>query len=160
MRELLSSVDDLTVVAACSDLDSLRVAIEHERPDVVLTDIRMPPTNTDEGIRIAAELRSKEPSVDLRRAAAQFMRQATRTARRFAPTQRPWSLRNQTRRLCQFARRPYRGSLSIRRLKVRILLPRQTFKGLEFEDLDELPALVMHSVDGHHRGHRVAVLVK
>ena len=62
IRELLGSVEDLIVVAACADLDSLRAAIESERPDVVLTDIRMPPTNTDEGIRIAEELRSK-PSI-------------------------------------------------------------------------------------------------
>src|SRR5207253_1071340 len=36
-------------------------AIERERPDVVLTDIRMPPTNTDEGIRAAAHLREVNP---------------------------------------------------------------------------------------------------
>ena len=60
VRELLASVADLTVVAACPDLDSLRTAIEKERPDVVLTDIRMPPTNTDEGIRIAEEVRHSD----------------------------------------------------------------------------------------------------
>jgi len=62
MRELLQSVDELDLVATCSDLDSLRAAIEQESPDVVLTDIRMPPTNTDEGIRVAEELRNRSPS--------------------------------------------------------------------------------------------------
>lgn len=57
VRELLASVDDIDVVAACADLDSLRKAIDSHRPDVVMTDIRMPPTNTDEGIRISEDLR-------------------------------------------------------------------------------------------------------
>jgi len=63
MRELLESVDELDLVATCSDLDSLRAAIDREHPDVVLTDIRMPPTNTDEGIRLAEALRSSAPSI-------------------------------------------------------------------------------------------------
>ena len=63
MHELLKSVDELEIVAVCSDLDSLRAAIEREHPDVVLTDIRMPPTNTDEGIRMAAGLRESAPKV-------------------------------------------------------------------------------------------------
>ncbi len=63
MRELLQSVDEIEVVAACGDLDSVRAAIDRERPDVVLTDIRMPPTNTDEGIRLAEGLRSSAPSI-------------------------------------------------------------------------------------------------
>jgi DNA-binding NarL/FixJ family response regulator len=62
MRELLQSVDELDLVATCSDLDSLRTAIEQDNPDVVVTDIRMPPTHTDEGIRVAEELRSRSPS--------------------------------------------------------------------------------------------------
>jgi DNA-binding NarL/FixJ family response regulator len=63
MHELLKSVDELEVVAVCSDLDSLLAAVEREQPDVVLTDIRMPPTNTDEGIRMAAGLRESAPKV-------------------------------------------------------------------------------------------------
>jgi DNA-binding NarL/FixJ family response regulator len=63
IRELLASVDEVEVIAACSDLESLRAAIKQNRPDVVLTDIRMPPTNTDEGIRMAEELREKAPSI-------------------------------------------------------------------------------------------------
>ena len=63
MRELLQSVEELDVLAAVGDLDSLHAAIERERPDVVLTDIRMPPTNTDEGIRLAESLRTSAPSI-------------------------------------------------------------------------------------------------
>lgn len=61
VRELLHSQPDVEVVASCSDLDSLLAAIDEHAPDVVLTDIRMPPTNTDEGIRAAAHLRSSRP---------------------------------------------------------------------------------------------------
>jgi len=59
----LESIDGVELVAACGDLDELRAAVERERPDVVLTDIRMPPTNTDEGVRLAVELRSSCPEV-------------------------------------------------------------------------------------------------
>src|SRR5947207_1534265 len=45
-----------------ADLDSLMAAVEAERPDVVITDIRMPPTGTDEGIRAAGEIRAKHPN--------------------------------------------------------------------------------------------------
>jgi DNA-binding NarL/FixJ family response regulator len=63
VRELLQSVEELDIVATCSDFDSLRAAIDREHPDVVLTDIRMPPTNTDEGIRVAEGLRVSAPSI-------------------------------------------------------------------------------------------------
>jgi len=45
------------------DADSLMREIQERQPDVVLTDIRMPPTHTDEGIRIAAELRVTHPGI-------------------------------------------------------------------------------------------------
>jgi DNA-binding NarL/FixJ family response regulator len=61
--QLLAASPTVEVVATCGDLDSLRTAVERERPDVVLTDIRMPPTQTDEGIRVAAELREQQPGV-------------------------------------------------------------------------------------------------
>jgi DNA-binding NarL/FixJ family response regulator len=60
---LLESQPDLEVAAACGDLDSLLAAVESERPDVVLTDIRMPPSDTDEGIRAAEQLRETNPEV-------------------------------------------------------------------------------------------------
>jgi DNA-binding NarL/FixJ family response regulator len=56
-------VDGIELVATRGDLDSLRAAIDEEHPDVVLTDVRMPPTNTDEGIRLATELRSSNPDI-------------------------------------------------------------------------------------------------
>lgn len=59
----LAAMDGVDLIATCGDLDELRAAIERESPDVVLTDIRMPPTNTDEGVRLAAELRSSHPAI-------------------------------------------------------------------------------------------------
>jgi DNA-binding NarL/FixJ family response regulator len=61
ISRVLSSDPELELVAAVGDLDSLRDACARERPDVLLTDIRMPPTNTDEGIRLATELRDTAP---------------------------------------------------------------------------------------------------
>jgi len=63
IRELVRSLEDIDVLAACADVETLNEAIELHRPDVVLTDIRMPPTNTDEGIRMAEMLRSTHPEV-------------------------------------------------------------------------------------------------
>jgi len=63
LRRLLEAQDDLEIVAVCDDLDSLLAAVAEEGPDVVLTDVRMPPTNTDEGIRAAARLRETDPEV-------------------------------------------------------------------------------------------------
>ncbi len=51
------------VVAAVEDHDSLLAAVEEYRPDVVVTDIRMPPTGTDEGIRAARHIRAAYPGV-------------------------------------------------------------------------------------------------
>lgn len=62
-RRLLESRPEVEVVAACGDLDSLLAAVEAERPDVVVTDIRMPPTGLDEGIRAAERLRETHPEV-------------------------------------------------------------------------------------------------
>lgn len=63
IEQVLVASDDVEVVASCADLDSLRRAVDEDRPDVVLTDIRMPPSNRDEGIRLAAELRTSHPEV-------------------------------------------------------------------------------------------------
>jgi DNA-binding NarL/FixJ family response regulator len=54
---------DVEVVAACGDLPDLIDAVDRERPDVVLTDIRMPPSHSDEGIRVANRLRATHPEV-------------------------------------------------------------------------------------------------
>lgn len=63
LREILAAHDRIDVVATREDLDGLLAAVESERPDAVVTDIRMPPTSTDEGIRAAAELRETHPDV-------------------------------------------------------------------------------------------------
>jgi DNA-binding NarL/FixJ family response regulator len=63
VQEVLSGSPSIEVVGACHDFSSLMEAVERERPDVVLTDIRMPPTQTNEGIRAATELRESHPGV-------------------------------------------------------------------------------------------------
>jgi DNA-binding NarL/FixJ family response regulator len=63
IQRMLERKDDIEVAAACADAPTLRPAIAEHRPDVVITDIRMPPTLTDEGIRIAVELRESAPEV-------------------------------------------------------------------------------------------------
>lgn len=64
IAEVLDDHDgELTVVARCADVESLLRAVDELAPDVVVTDIRMPPTNTDEGIRMAATLRDTHPGI-------------------------------------------------------------------------------------------------
>jgi DNA-binding NarL/FixJ family response regulator len=63
LRRLLETEPDLEVVAVCGDLDSLLAAVDAEQPDVVLTDIRMPPGGEDEGIQAAEQLRETNPAV-------------------------------------------------------------------------------------------------
>ena len=60
---LLEDTAGIELVAACEDADSLRSAIAREEPDVVLTDIRMPPGHRDEGIKLANELRETRPDI-------------------------------------------------------------------------------------------------
>jgi DNA-binding NarL/FixJ family response regulator len=63
LERILASVDGIEVVRSAADRDSLMAAIEEEWPDAVLTDIRMPPTGTDEGIQVARELRATHPEI-------------------------------------------------------------------------------------------------
>ena len=63
LRRLLETRPDLEVAAVCSDLGSLLAAVDAERPDVVVTDIRMPPGGTDEGIQAAERLRDTNPEI-------------------------------------------------------------------------------------------------
>ncbi len=63
IHELLASSPGTEVVASCEDAESLLEAVDAHAPDVVLTDIRMPPSKTDEGIRVAARLRESHPEV-------------------------------------------------------------------------------------------------
>jgi DNA-binding NarL/FixJ family response regulator len=63
IQRLLETQPDLEIAAVCEDLDSLLAAVDAERPDVVVTDIRMPPGNTDEGIQAAERIRATHPDV-------------------------------------------------------------------------------------------------
>ncbi len=67
MREGIATVvgldDGLQLVAACETFGELVEKVEELRPDVVMTDIRMPPTQTDEGIRAANLLRTEQPEI-------------------------------------------------------------------------------------------------
>jgi DNA-binding NarL/FixJ family response regulator len=59
---MLDTFDDTETVAVVNDFAALLHAVDEHRPDAVITDIRMPPTNTDEGIRAAAEIRERQPA--------------------------------------------------------------------------------------------------
>jgi DNA-binding NarL/FixJ family response regulator len=61
IRRLLETQPEIDVAAVCGDLESLLAAVEAERPDVVVTDIRMPPNGGDEGIQAAVRLRATHP---------------------------------------------------------------------------------------------------
>jgi DNA-binding NarL/FixJ family response regulator len=61
VRALLSEQSDLDVVGLAADHPQLMNAVETFKPDVVITDICMPPTNTDEGVRAALTLRRDRP---------------------------------------------------------------------------------------------------
>jgi DNA-binding NarL/FixJ family response regulator len=63
LQQLLASSPGIEVTASCGDVESLLEAVRGHRPDVVLTDIRMPPTGTDEGIQVAARLRESHPEI-------------------------------------------------------------------------------------------------
>ena len=63
IRRLLETQPGVEIAAVCDDLDSLLAAVEAEKPDVVVTDIRMPPGNADEGIQAAERLRETHPDI-------------------------------------------------------------------------------------------------
>ncbi|HVE93284.1 MAG TPA: response regulator transcription factor [Acidimicrobiales bacterium] len=60
---LISLQKDLEVVGAAADFDALLALVDEAKPDVVVTDIRMPPTGTDEGIRAATQLSETKPDI-------------------------------------------------------------------------------------------------
>lgn len=60
---LLELSEGVEVAASVEDLPGLLAAVDEHRPDVLLTDIRMPPTGTDEGIRAALQLRRDHPGI-------------------------------------------------------------------------------------------------
>jgi DNA-binding NarL/FixJ family response regulator len=60
---LLAGMSEVELVAACRNADELRAAVDDTSPDIVLTEIPMPPSMTDEGLRLAAELRETHPEM-------------------------------------------------------------------------------------------------
>ena len=60
---LLEASPEIEVAGACEDFDQLIATVASEHPDVVVTDIRMPPTGTDEGVRAAKQLRQTNPEI-------------------------------------------------------------------------------------------------
>ena len=62
-RLLLQTQPAVELVSSVGTLDALLAAVEEQAPDVVLTDIRMPPTETDEGIRAAEQLAESHPGL-------------------------------------------------------------------------------------------------
>lgn len=63
VERILGDSQRVRVVSSSGDRDSLLASIEAERPDAVVTDIRMPPTGTDEGIQVARALRDSHPEI-------------------------------------------------------------------------------------------------
>ncbi len=63
VRSLLETEPEIVIAGVCGDLDSLLAAVGETRPDVVVTDIRMPPLGVDEGIQAATRLRETHPEV-------------------------------------------------------------------------------------------------
>jgi DNA-binding NarL/FixJ family response regulator len=63
LQEVLAPIDAVELVATYADGDSLLAAVEADPPDVVIADIRMPPSGDDEGIQVARRLRETNPDI-------------------------------------------------------------------------------------------------
>jgi DNA-binding NarL/FixJ family response regulator len=63
LRLLLATQDDLDLLGTVTNLPALLLAVEEHAPDVVVTDIRMPPGNKDEGIQAAETLGRSRPGL-------------------------------------------------------------------------------------------------
>jgi DNA-binding NarL/FixJ family response regulator len=63
MQQVLGRLDGVEVVAVCDHGERLLEAVDRERPEVVVTDVRMQPSGDDEGIRVARRLRAVHPEV-------------------------------------------------------------------------------------------------
>ena len=63
LAEILSRSPDIALVATAHDEPTLLAVIDETRPDVIVTDVRMPPTGTDEGVRIAEQLAIAQPEI-------------------------------------------------------------------------------------------------
>jgi DNA-binding NarL/FixJ family response regulator len=62
-RLLLDAGED--VIASVGDADELLIAVERHQPDLAVVDVRMPPTNTDDGLRAALEIRKRWPDIGI-----------------------------------------------------------------------------------------------
>jgi DNA-binding NarL/FixJ family response regulator len=60
---LLAEVEEIELVASVADPQSLLKSVREHQPDAVLTDLRMPPTHTTEGIDAAKQIRAEHPSI-------------------------------------------------------------------------------------------------
>ena len=63
LAEILDRSPDIDLVGVAEDEPTLLAAVEEARPNVVVTDVRMPPTGTDEGVRVAACLATTHPEI-------------------------------------------------------------------------------------------------
>ena len=63
LARILDSSPDIDLVASADDEPALLAAIRETAPDVVVTDVRMPPTGTDEGVRVAERLATARPDI-------------------------------------------------------------------------------------------------
>ncbi len=63
LEQVLRGDEEIELLASCADMASLLDAVDADPPDVVLTDIRMPPQDADAGIQIASRLRQTHPGI-------------------------------------------------------------------------------------------------
>jgi len=63
IARVIEHAEDIELAGLCEDADAARNTVEELRPDVLVTDIRMPPTHRDEGIQLATELRESYPEL-------------------------------------------------------------------------------------------------
>jgi DNA-binding NarL/FixJ family response regulator len=63
IARVIELADDIDLAAVCEDADAARRAVDELEPDVLVTDIRMPPLHRDEGIQLATGLRKTHPEL-------------------------------------------------------------------------------------------------
>ena len=63
IQNLILGMEGIEIIDAVGDLPAAEEAVERLRPGVVVTDIRLPPTLTDEGLRLAGSLRDRHPDI-------------------------------------------------------------------------------------------------